>query len=208
MEFKDRFRGYLPIVVDLETAGVNPQKHAVLEIAVVTLDWVDNQLQCAESFLWSVAPHESTSVDAKSLSFNRIDPFDPDRDAKSEELAVRECFRIVRKCVKQHHCQRAVLTGHNAHFDRLFLKQAQSRNGIGRDPFHPFTVLDTASIAAVAYGQTVLRIACDHAGIQYDSEQAHSAQYDAWVTAQLFCTIVNESNYLQDWSNQSETSLT
>lgn len=205
MEFSSRFRGFLPVVLDLETAGLDPSRHALLEVAVVTLDWTDDTLSCKESHLWSVSPHEATEVDPKSLSFTNIDPYDPERESVKEETCIRECFRLVRKAIKENGCQRAVLTGHNAHFDREFLRAAQSRNSIGRDPFHPFTVFDTASLAVLTYGHSVLRVACERAEIDYDPDQAHNAQYDALVTARLFCEIVNSSNYTNRWEPQESS---
>ncbi len=199
MEFSSRFRGFLPVVLDLETAGLNPNRHSLLEMAVVTLDWQNDTLSCKESHTWSIIPHRATEIDSKSLAFTNIDPYDPEREAADEESCIRECFRLVRKAVKESGCQRAVLTGHNAHFDRQFLKTAQSRNAIGRDPFHPFTVFDTASLAVLTYGHSVLRIACERAGIEFDPDQAHNAHYDARVTARLFCEIVNSSNYKNQW---------
>ena len=205
MELSQRFRGFLPVVLDLETAGVDPNKHALLELAIVTLDWVDDVLLYKDSQTWSIMPHSETEVDSKSISFNHIDPYDPNREAREEEACIRECFRLVRKSVRDNNCQRALLTGHNAHFDRQFLKAAQLRNSIGRDPFHPFTVVDTASLAVLTYGHTVLRIACERAGIEYDPDQAHSAHYDALITAKLFCTIINQSNYKHIWHSQDST---
>lgn len=202
MELSDRFRGFLPVVVDVETAGVVANRHALLELAVVTLDWFDNSLLRKSTKTWSVAPHESTEVDTESLNFNQIDPYDPQRVAQPEDECIRECFRLVRKELREHNCKRALLTGHNAHFDRQFLKAAQDRNSIGRDPFHPFTVLDTASLSMLTFGHSVLRIACDRAGVNYDSERAHSATYDAVVTAELFCNIMNRTDYKPTWPTE------
>ncbi|MXW53099.1 MAG: ribonuclease T [Gammaproteobacteria bacterium] len=202
MELSERFRGFLPVVVDVETAGVSATRHALLELAVVTLDWIDDSLQHKSTSTWSIAPHESTEVDTESLNFNQIDPYDPQRIAQPEDVCIRECFRLVRKELRENNCKRALLTGHNAHFDRQFLKAAQDRNSIGRDPFHPFTVLDTASLSMLTFGHSVLRIACDRAGVKYDSERAHSATYDAVVTAELFCNIMNRSDFKPIWPTE------
>ena len=194
MRLNERFRGFLPVVLDVETGGVDPRKHALLEIAVVTLDWSEDRLYPQNSYSWAITPHPNSKIDSKSTALNGIDPFDPQRESQSEAICVRECFRIIRKLVTETHCQRAFLTGHNAHFDRQFLLAAKNRNSIGRDPFHPFTVIDTASLSALIYGHTVLQIACERAGINYDKDRAHSASYDAKVTAELFCKIVNTVN--------------
>lgn len=196
MEIKDRFRSYLPVVVDLETGGVDPSRHALLEIAVVLLSWKDDTIIRSTTHQWSIEPHADTELDPDSLKVTGIEPFDPERQGQNEEAALRELFRIVRNHLKDLKCQRALLTGHNAHFDRRFLRTASVRNNVGRDPFHPFSVLDTVSLAALAYGHTRLDVACERAGIEYDADRAHAASYDAEVAADLFCRIVNSSEML------------
>ena len=188
---KSRFRGYAPVVVDLETGGFDKKVHAVLQIAAVSLCWVEGRLAIDAQRLWQVEPHPDTEVEAASLQLTGIDLGDPDRGAVPEGEAVREMFRFVRGAVRGGGCKRAVLTAHNAHFDHGFVMAAAARNRVGRNPFHPFTVLDTASLAAVAYGHTVLSEACARAGLPFEGERAHSASYDAEKTARLFCGIVN-----------------
>ena len=191
MEMKARFRGFLPVVVDLETGGFESAKHAVLEIAALTLDFEDERLVIGGRHRWEIEPHPQTVVEQASLTITGIDLDDPNRPAVGEEVAVRELFRVVRREIKRHRCQRAILTGHNAHFDHAFIHVAAARNGVKRSPFHPFSVMDTVALAAVAYGHTVLSEACTRAGVVYDSTRAHAAAYDAEVTAQLFCAVVN-----------------
>ena len=60
-----------------------------------------------------------------------------------------------------------------------------------RNPFHPFSCFDTATLAGAALGQTVLAKALAVAGIQWDPSSAHSASYDAERTADIFCLICN-----------------
>lgn len=191
MEMKARFRGYLPVVVDLETGGFVSDTHALLEIAALTLRFDGERLLIDERHRWEVAPHPKTEVDPASLRITGIDLDDPARPAVAEESAIRGLFKMVRAELKRQHCQRAILTAHNAHFDHAFIHAAASRNGVKRSPFHPFSVMDTVGLAAVAYGHTVLREACTRAGIPYAKERAHSAAYDAEVTAKLFCAVVN-----------------
>jgi ribonuclease T len=88
-------------------------------------------------------------------------------------------------------CQRAILVGHNACFDLNFLNAAIARAGIKNSPFHPFSSLDTVTLGAVAYGQTVFARIAQAANIPWDQSEAHSAVYDAQKTAELFCKVVN-----------------
>lgn len=193
MTMKTRFRGYLPVVVDLETGGFDDDVHSLLEIAAVTLDFEQQRLVARGRHRWAVIPHPDTVVEEASLRVTGIDLNDPARDAVSELEALRGLFRIVRTEVKRHGCQRAIVTAHNAHFDHGFIHAAATRNDIKRSPFHPFSVVDTVALAAVQYGHTVLSEACRRAGIDYDADRAHSAAYDADVTAALFCAVVNRT---------------
>lgn len=191
MTMKTRFRGYLPVVVDLETGGFDSDIHALLEIAAVTLDLDDRGLVVHRQHRWAVIPHPETAVEEASLKVTGIDIDDPAREAVTELDALRGLFRMVRGEIKRHGCQRAIVTAHNAHFDHGFIHSAAKRSGVKRSPFHPFSVIDTVALAAVHYGHTVLSEACGRAGIPFDAERAHSAAYDAEITAELFCAVVN-----------------
>lgn len=195
-----RFRGFLPVVVDVETAGFNSRTDALLEIAAVTLTMDDNGfLIIDQSFEAQVDPFEGANLEQSALDFTGIDPFDPDREAVPEREALEEIFKPVRKSIKAHDCKRAILVGHNASFDQGFVNAAANRADIKRNPFHPFSTFDTASLAGLAFGQTVLAKACQVAGIDFDGKQAHSALYDTMKTAELFCIIVNRWKELGGW---------
>lgn len=188
---KERFRGFMPVVVDVETSGLNPHENALLEIAVVLIDYQkESGFNMGQSFSEHVLPFENAVMDPKSLAFNKIDPYHPLRYAKSEKEALNNLFKPIKSALKEHHCQRAVLVGHNAWFDLQFVNQGCLRQKI-KSPFHPFTSFDTATLAGVAYGQTVLAKAMKSAHIEFNSSEAHSALYDAQKTAELFCKILN-----------------
>ncbi len=189
-----RFRGFLPVVVDVETGGFNEATDALLQIAAVLID-VDasGRLYCAETVACHVNPFAGANLDPKSMEINGIDIDHPFRLALDEHEALPKIFKPIRSEIKRHGCNKAILVGHNAHFDLKFVNAAAARAGIKRNPFHPFSTLDTVSLAALAYGQTVLARAVRSAGLEWDSREAHSAIYDAEMTAALFCKIVNET---------------
>jgi ribonuclease T len=189
----NRFRGFLPVVVDVETGGFNSATDALLEIAAVILAIdEDGVLMRTETTRFHVMPFENANLEAASLEVNRIDPHHPLRPAIPERDALQRVFRDVRAAIRENDCTRAILVGHNAHFDLGFLNEAVKRTGIKRNPFHPFSVFDTATMGGVALGQTVLARAVRAAGMSWDAEAAHSAAYDAELTADLFCGIVNQ----------------
>ncbi|WP_225671014.1 ribonuclease T [Thalassolituus marinus] len=195
-----RFRGFLPVVVDVETGGFEAETDALLEIAMVTLRMdEDGYLHPNETMSANIHPFDGANLQQEALDFTGIDPFDPERDAEFEIDALSSMFQTVRREIKANGCNRAVLVGHNAHFDHGFLRAAVARNDIKRDPFHPFSSFDTASIAAIALGHTVLAKSCKMAGIDFDNSEAHSAAYDTYKTAELFCFIVNRYKDLGGW---------
>jgi ribonuclease T len=194
---KQRFRGFLPVVVDVETSGVDPKKNALLEICIVLLTINTNgQFTPDSRFFEHVLPFEGAILDPESLAFTGIDPYQPLRFALDEKQALQQIFAPIHQALKETHCQRAVLVGHNAWFDLLFIKEAAKRTGV-KSPFHAFTCFDTATLAGLMYGQTVLAKALRASGIFFDSKEAHSAIYDAEKTADLFCTMLNR------WSTHS-----
>ena len=188
----DRFRGFLPVVVDVETGGFNAKTDALLEIAAVLLTFDEQgKLRRDETVRYHVKPFEGANMDPASLAVNGIDPNHPLRPAIDERDALQRVFREVRRAIREANCTRAILVGHNSAFDLAFLNEAIERSAMKRNPFHPFSSFDTATLCGVAFGQTVLSRAVKAAGLEFDEESAHSAAYDAEITADVFCEVVN-----------------
>ena len=197
-----RFRGYLPIVIDVETGGFNSATDALLEIAAVipTMD-EKGMLHPEHTLFFRVKPFEGANIEQAALDFTGIKLDHPLRMAVTEEHALAEIFKSVRKSLKANDCKRAILVGHNSHFDLGFLNAAVERCGIKRNPFHPFSSFDTATLGGLAYGQTVLAKACEAAEIRFDSREAHNARYDTEKTAELFFGIVNRWKEMGGWDD-------
>jgi len=194
----DRFRGFLPVVVDVETGGFDADRDALLEIAAVTIGMdQEGNLYPHPVVSTHVEPFPGANIDPRALEITGIDPDNPLRAALHERAALDHIFQAVRTAVRTNDCQRAVLVGHNAAFDLGFLNAAVRRVGHKRNPFHPFSCFDTASLSGLLYGQTVLSKAVMAAGYSFDSSEAHSAVYDAERTALLFCRIVNRVRSLE-----------
>ena len=189
-----RFRGFYPVVVDVETGGFNEKTDALLEIGALTLK-IDEagKMDIDETFSVHINPFEGANMEPASMEINGIDPYHPFRvaAASDEDSALREFFKFVQKGMKAGKCKRAIMIGHNTAMDHKFIMAAAERNKIKRNPFHPFSTFDTVSLAGLAYGQTVLSRAVQAAGLGWENDEAHSALYDARKTAELFCAIVN-----------------
>ena len=203
-----RFRGFLPVVIDVETGGFNSHTDALLEIAAVLIEMrSDGTLARGETIRYHVKPFPGANLEPASLAVNGIDPHHPLRPAIAEEDALQRIFKEVRDAIRAADCTRAVLVGHNAFFDLNFLNAAVLRTQIKRNPFHPFTSFDTATLGAVAFGQTVLMRATLASGGEWDTASAHSAAYDAERTADLFCRVCNQFQNVFDSSRRRLESM-
>jgi len=188
-----RFRGFMPVVVDVETGGFDEKKDALLEVAAATLKIDDNGIiEIDEQICRHIIPFSGANMDPKSMEVNGIDPYHPFRMAVDEPIALTEIFKFIRSSLKKNQCKRAIMVGHNTTLDLNFVNAAAERCKIKKNPFHPFSTFDTVSLAGLAYGQTVLARAVQAAGIDWDNDQAHSASYDTLKTAELYCNIVNK----------------
>lgn len=195
----NRFRGYLPVIVDIETAGFNPKKNPLLEMAAVIVEPDgEGNLRITEKHQCNIIPFKNSELDEAALKFTGIDPFHPFRMAVEEKEALNQLFTPIKAAVKRNDCKRAILVGHNPAFDINFLNAAIERTQHKRSPFHPFSSFDTATLGGLVYGQTVLAKIAEAAGLEWDNERAHSALYDAEQTAALFCMICNRWRKLVD----------
>lgn len=200
---KQRFRGYLPVIVDIETAGFNPKINPLLELAAVVVENnAEGELVISEQHACNIIPFEGAELDAAALKFNGIDPYHPFREALDEKQALEILFEPIRAAIKRNDCTRAILVGHNPAFDMAFLNAAINRTRIKRSPFHPFSSFDTATLGGLIYQHTVLAKIAEAAGRPWDNNQAHSAIYDAAQTAELFCLMVNRWQRLENLERQ------
>ncbi|HDR1461762.1 TPA: ribonuclease T, partial [Pasteurella multocida] len=200
---KHRFRGYFPVIIDVETAGFNAKTDALLELAAITVKMNEDGLLVPDQTChFHIEPFVGANINPESLQFNGIDIHNPLRGAVSETVAITELFKMVRKAQKAADCQRSIIVAHNAAFDQSFLMAAAERTGVKRNPFHPFGMFDTATLSGFMFGQTVLVKACQAAQIAFDGKQAHSALYDTERTAELFCYMVNHLKHLGGFPHQ------
>ncbi|HDR1224836.1 ribonuclease T [Pasteurella multocida] len=200
---KHRFRGYFPVIIDVETAGFNAKTDALLELAAITVKMNEEGLLVSDQTChFHIEPFVGANINPESLQFNGIDIHNPLRGAVSETVAITELFKMVRKAQKAADCQRSIIVAHNAAFDQSFLMAAAERTGVKRNPFHPFGMFDTATLSGFMFGQTVLVKACQAAQIAFDGKQAHSALYDTERTAELFCYMVNHLKHLGGFPHQ------
>lgn len=195
-----RFRGFYPVVIDIETAGFDAKLNPLLEVAAVMLK-MDEQglLLPQETVHHHLIPFAGAILEQSALEFTGIRPDNPFRFAVTEQVAFEQLFEKIHEKIELYGCQRAVMVAHNATFDQTFLQAAVKRCKIQTNPFHHFTTFDTATLSGLIFGQTVLERAVKMAGIAYEKARAHSAKYDAEITAELFCYMVNKWTALGGW---------
>lgn len=197
-KLKNRFRGFLPVVVDIETAGFNAQTDAILEFAAVFLSMDKLDIIKQHSiFHRHIEPFAGSNLEPTALEFTQIIPDHPFRFSVNELALLTELETEVKKHLENTGCFKAVLVGHNPQFDLSFIQAACERTGIGKKIFHQFTTFDTATLSALMFGETVLAKAVKKSGLHFNLKEAHSALYDAERTAELFCRIVNKANILR-----------
>ena len=177
----------------METGGFNPNNNAILEIAITLIEEENGRLIPGVTERYHIEPYKDLIVEKESLEFTKIKLDHPLRQAVSEEDALKSLFKTINKNKTKYQCSRAILVGHNAHFDLSFLNASIERNKIKKSPFHPFSVIDTVSLGVAVTQQTVLARVCKELKIEYSNDDAHSAAYDSDVTAKVFCKILNES---------------
>ena len=80
-----RFRGYLPVVIDVECGGFNAATDALLEVAAVLLDFNANgQLVRESTHFYRVVPFAGANLEESALKFTGINPHHPLRIAHPE----------------------------------------------------------------------------------------------------------------------------
>ena len=193
MKLSKRFRGFLPIVVDIETAGFDPNKNAILEIAVIFMDYADTVLVTTDTFHEHIIPEPGLILDPEALEFTKIIPDHPFRFAVSEKAMLASLRDKIQQQCALTGCSRAVLVGHNGQFDLSFIQAALIRQEMSM-LLHRFLVFDTATLSAAFLGETVLARAVRRSGKPFDEKEAHGALYDATVTAELFAHLINRAD--------------
>lgn len=94
----DRFRGFYPVVIDVETAGFNAKTDALLEIAAITLKMDEQGWLMPDTTLhFHVEPFVGANLQPEALAFNGIDLNDP---LAARSANTRRCTKFLKLYVK------------------------------------------------------------------------------------------------------------
>ncbi|RIY32427.1 hypothetical protein CJP74_04660 [Psittacicella melopsittaci] len=204
-----RFRGFYPLVVDIETTGIDYKENSIIQIAAValTFDKDLNLVPYAELKL-NVHPLAGKKINPDSIAITKINPFDYQRKAVDLSTALTALCKFARGAQKAHNCKRTVLTAHNVDFDKSFIYHYLEQCKVKRIPFHPFTAFDTSVLGAVFLGESRLKVAINKLPNEtFDTSKAHDALFDAHECAKLFAYCVDSSKEMvEPYLSQEEQS--
>ena len=186
---KKHFRGFVPVVIDLETSGPDASVHGILEVAAVYPKW-DGVWSSGTVFHKHVAMFDGALESEESMKIHGIIPDHPFRGALSEKDMMQSLSDSIDAVCQEFGSTKAVLVAHNPNFDMGFIRAAQERTGIHLR-MHAYTMFDTATMGMLMNRETVLARLCMRAGLKFDVTQAHGALYDATMTAEVFWLMVN-----------------
>lgn len=186
---KKHCRGFIPIAIDLETSGSDPNKHGILEIAAIFPSFSEEGIQIHEVFHRHVYLEDGDLIDPAATLIHRIPIEHPFRYAISVEQMLQEFSEMVRMHCDRWCARRGIMVGHNPAFDMSFLNKACEKYGIDMN-LHLYTFIDTASMGLMRHRETVLAKLCYREGLGFSQNDAHSALYDAHMTARLFWSFM------------------
>lgn len=161
--------------IDTETTGLDPNKHEILEIAVV----VEQDGKVIDKFVGKIKPKMIASAEPKALEMNG---YAKNPEAWSTAPTMEEVGPILVKMLEG-----CTLVGHNVSFDEDFLKQNLKRAGVlGKIPYHK---IDTVTLVYEHLSPLGLkRVSLDSVRdfLSWDKEGAHTAMKDVEDTRKLF----------------------
>ena len=169
--------------IDVETTGLDPDKHELIEIGCVLARQISQEgkgsrLEFIEEFEYKIFPEHLEDADPESLMING---FTAERwgNAILLEDAMKRFSEKVRG---------ASFVAHNVSFDLAFIEKALKKSGVKNTMHHH--KIDTISLAfAILYHNPEvqkfsLRSLCEFFGIQ--NENAHTALSDARATFEVY----------------------
>lgn len=188
------------VVFDCETSGLDPQKHAIIQIAAVAVDEQFRELEAFERkilFLVENAEPEALKLNSYDAAIWEREALAPARVAAefASFLGRHATVELISKRSGRPY-QVARLAGHNAaSFDGEFLKAWYRRLGA----FLPaeYLIRDTLQLALWRFHGAVEKPAsfkladlCAYFGIELGAD-AHDALADVRATAQLAARLTN-----------------
>lgn len=182
------------IFCDLETSGLDPSKHAVLQIAGL----IDIDGEIVDEFNLHIQPFEGQTLSKESLEVNNF-TFDGLRTFKKPMDAYNSLMNKFNKHVDRFNKNdKFFLVGYNSNFDDTFLRQFFKN--CGDDFYGSFIWWPTIDVAAFAaeflkeerhkFPNFKLTTVAKAFGIEVDEKEAHDALYDSHLARKIYRKMI------------------
>ena len=169
--------------IDVETTGLDPEKHELIEIGCVLAKQIPvegkgSRLELIDEFEFKIFPEHLEDSDPESLMING---YTAERWANA--IPLKEAMEQFSEKVRG-----ASFVAHNVSFDLAFIDKAFKKTGV-KNLMH-YHKIDTISLAfAILYHNPEvekfsLRFLCEYFGIT--NENAHTALSDARATFEVY----------------------
>lgn len=178
--------------IDLETTGLDPEKHEIIEIGCVLVKQVPRDglgagLEVIEEFDLKIKPEHIETADPEALAINGYN---------SADWLFAVDLPAAMKVVSEK-TDGAILIAHNLTFDWLFLEKAFAKTGVPNKM--DFRRLDLLSIAfAKLYDKLEIQrfslySLCKYFGIE--NERAHTALSDTRASVESIKNFLTSINF-------------
>lgn len=160
------------IAFDLETTGLSPQEHEIIEIGALKV----REGKVVDRFMEFVHPDKPITSMITNITHITNDMV----------AGARSCPEVIHDFLS--FCEDDVLIGHNVMFDYSFVKCSAVREGLTFEKMG----IDTLKIARKVhkdFESKSLGALCDYYHIE--NPAAHRAYYDALATAKLYQTLAH-----------------
>jgi DNA polymerase III epsilon subunit-like protein len=169
--------------IDTETTGTDPNKHEIIELAVIIARQISNEgkgptLEIIEEFEWKIKPEHIERADEQALRVNGYNEVD--------WMFASELKRVMEEFAKK--TASAIFVSHNVTFDYAFVQKAFEETGVENN-MH-YAKLDTISIAfarlydAPQADRFSLRALCEL--LKVENSKAHSALSDTRALVECY----------------------
>ena len=169
---------------DVETTGLDPKKHEIIEIAVIIYDQEQNKI--VKEWSKKATPRHIQNADPIALDINGYNK-EPELYKGNIHEIIKEYFNIINECI---------IVGQNIQFDIDFINEYRLEFNIGKET-HRDRKLELKSMVWFAIKDSniinrSLYSLCNYFGISNEGE--HKALIDCKRTLEVYKCLINTFN--------------
>ena len=175
------------VVTDLETTGLNEQKHEIIQIARTVVDTASRQIVPGSQFNIYVTPSQWEGRDRKAMAINRI------QKSTLNSVGV-DLYSALGDYSRHINWSESILAAWGIDFELKFLHAAHSKT-MRVVPFN-YQTFDVRSAAFLHFAQDGLleypglAEAAEAFGLDVDHNRLHDAVYDVELTAEIVLALL------------------